>query len=87
MKFWSVLRVSLGAVAILAVASIGLAGDNKVSALARAAGDEGLQWCPCPKFLPQGCQIAVLQGNPAEKNSDILFRVPGGAKIPSHWHT
>jgi quercetin dioxygenase-like cupin family protein len=87
MKVWSVFRVSLIAIAILAIASIGLAGENKVSALARAVGDEGLQWGPCPEFLPQGCQIAVLQGNPAEKNSDIFFRVPGGSKIASHWHT
>lgn len=46
-----------------------------------------LKWGACPPFIPVGCQIAVLHGNPAENNSDIFFKVPGNFTIPHHWHT
>lgn len=54
---------------------------------AQAPGDPGLEWGPCPAFLPEGCEIAVLHGDPAQPNADIFFKVPGGAVIPRHTHT
>ena len=45
-----------------------------------------LNWVDCPEFMPAGCNIAVLNGDPATKNSDILFKVPANSNIPSHWH-
>ena len=56
-------------------------------ALAIPVQDAGLQWGPCPAFLPKGCEIAVLHGDPAKPNADVFFRVPGKAVIPGHWHT
>lgn len=56
-------------------------------ALARTAQDPALQWGPCPAFLPEGCAIAVLHGDPAKNNADIFFKVPADAPIPRHWHT
>lgn len=49
--------------------------------------DKNLEWGPCPEFMPEGCEIAVLHGDPAEKNSDIYFKVPANAQIPEHTHT
>ncbi|MEE3169664.1 MAG: cupin domain-containing protein [Pseudomonadota bacterium] len=49
--------------------------------------DPGLEWMPCPDFIPEGCQIAVLQGDPADTNLDIFFKVPGDFEIPPHFHT
>ena len=49
--------------------------------------DENLQWGPCPEFMPEGCEIAVLHGNPAENNADIFFKVLANADIPMHTHT
>lgn len=46
-----------------------------------------LEWGPCPDFMPEGCNIAVLQGDPAENNADIFFRVPENAMVPNHTHT
>ncbi len=46
-----------------------------------------VQWGGCPAFIGEGCQIAVLHGDPAKENLDILFKVPGDFKIPHHWHT
>ena len=64
------------------------AGDApKESALAIASKDPQLKWGPCPPFIPAGCQIAVLHGDPAKPNADIYFKVPAGFAIPEHWHT
>ena len=56
-------------------------------ALANSFGNPKLQWGPCPPFLPKGCGIAVLHGDPSKANVDVFFKVPGGASIPSHTHT
>ena len=45
-----------------------------------------MEWGVCPDFMPDGCNIAVLHGNPAEKNADIFFKVPANANIPMHTH-
>ncbi|TBW29178.1 cupin domain-containing protein [Gramella sp. KN1008] len=45
-----------------------------------------LNWGGCPEFMPAGCNIAVLHGDPAKTNSDILFKVPANSDIPLHWH-
>lgn len=55
--------------------------------LARTAGDAALQWGGCPDFMPKGCEIAVLHGDPAKSNADVFFKVPANAAIPRHWHT
>jgi quercetin dioxygenase-like cupin family protein len=51
------------------------------------ASDKAIQWGPCPDFLPKGCQIGVLHGDPAKPNADIFFKVPGKSKIAAHKHT
>jgi quercetin dioxygenase-like cupin family protein len=75
------LLIALGAASLAATAS---AQEPPVS---WTAGDAGLKWAPCPPFLPKGCQIAVLHGDPARPNVDIFFKVPANASIPRHWHT
>jgi quercetin dioxygenase-like cupin family protein len=55
--------------------------------LTRSAKDSRLKWGPCPPFLPKGCQIAVLHGDPAKDNADILLKVPANSVLPRHWHT
>ena len=56
-------------------------------ALTWNAEDPQLKWGPCPAFLPQGCGIAVLHGDPAKGNFDVFLRVPAKSSIPAHWHT
>jgi quercetin dioxygenase-like cupin family protein len=57
------------------------------AALSRTAQDAALQWGPCPDFMPKGCAISVLRGDPSKPNTDVFFRVPGKAEIARHWHT
>lgn len=51
------------------------------------AADPKLKWNPCPAFLPKGCGIAVLHGDPSKPNVDVFFKVPGKSTISQHWHT
>jgi hypothetical protein len=47
-----------------------------------------VQWGPAPPHLPAGAQIAVLEGNPAEKGALTLrLRFPANYSIPPHWHS
>jgi len=46
-----------------------------------------LKWGPCPDFIPKGCEIAVLHGDPSKANADIFFKVPANFNIPMHSHT
>ena len=56
--------------------------------LAMAATDPALKWGACPPvFTVPGCEIAVLHGDPARPNADLLLRIPGGYAIPPHRHT
>jgi quercetin dioxygenase-like cupin family protein len=55
--------------------------------ITRTAKDSALKWGPCPPFLPKGCEISVLNGDPAKNNADIFFKVPANTVIPRHWHT
>lgn len=62
------------------------AEENKKS-LVYSAGSENLEWGPCPDIFPVSCEIAVLQGSPEEKNTDIFFKIPPGTELLKHKHT
>jgi hypothetical protein len=49
--------------------------------------DSALQWGPCPDFFPEGCELAVIQGDPADLNADVLLRLPPNSTADHHWHT
>ncbi len=76
--------IAIAPAAFAATAEAEPAGEP---ALAKTVDDGGLQWGACPAFLPAGCGIAVLHGDPARPNVDILFKVPGHYDIPTHTHT
>jgi len=79
--------LSLPAVALLALSATAAAGPAAENSVARTHQDASLQWGPCPPFLPEGCGIAVLHGDPAKPNVDVFFKVPAGSKIAAHTHT
>ena len=56
-------------------------------AMTRSALDTQLQWAPCPAFMPKGCGLAVLHGDPAKPNADVFLRLPANTTIAEHWHT
>ena len=75
------------AISLLALSSSRAQSPASEPALARGAQDLGLTWGPCPEFMPKGCGIAVLHGDPGKPNADIFFKVPGGSEIAEHWHS
>jgi len=71
-----------------AVGSIALAQSTADEpAVTRTARHAQLKWGPCPAFLPKGCAIAVLHGDPAKDNVDVFFKVPGKSHVALHRHT
>ena len=73
------------------IALVGLLAGGAANAadapFARLATDTHLKWGGCPDFMPKGCQIAILHGDPAQANADVFFKVPGDSEIPRHWHS
>lgn len=74
-----------GAVLVGAVAVAQAPAQEKT--LTRSAQDAQLQWGPCPPFMPAGCGLAVLHGDPSKANADVFLKLPANAAIPEHWHT
>jgi quercetin dioxygenase-like cupin family protein len=85
------LRVAIWPLAMIASTSVALPlhaqTPEQEPAITWTADDSGLQWGPCPAFLPKGCRIAVLHGDPAKANVDVFFKVPANERLPLHWHT
>lgn len=77
-------------IAVLAATALALcapaAGAQQASE-AFVQNAEALEWSPCPGFMPTGCELAVLHGNPSQPNADIFIRLPGRSSIPRHWHS
>ncbi len=73
---------------LLLIASPANAGSPSAEpAISWTADDAELQWGACPDFLPAGCAIAVLHGDPSQPNVDVFFKLPARSGIPLHWHT
>jgi quercetin dioxygenase-like cupin family protein len=81
------LRSTLMAVLLLASSFAVVSVSAQEPPLSRDANDSRLKWGPCPPFLPRGCEIAVLHGDPAKNNADLFFKVPANSTLPRHWHT
>lgn len=75
----------VAALALLVLFGPALAGDDK--AFVREYDSAQIQWGPCPAFMPDSCGLAVLQGDPKKKNTDVLFRLRSDTTAPHHWHT
>lgn len=77
--------------AALLVGTSSYATDTKAQlgekAVAISSTDASLKWGECPAFLPKGCGIAVLHGDPAKHNADVFFKVPAKSDIALHWHS
>ncbi len=61
--------------------------NSSENSVAISANDPNLDWGPCPEFMPEGCNIAVLHGDPTKKNVDVFLKVPANSTIPKHTHT
>jgi quercetin dioxygenase-like cupin family protein len=83
----AMLRLSVCSLLAVVIASLSADASDQERAITWTADDSRLQWGPCPAFLPEGCRIAVLHGDPAKANADVLFKLPANSKLPLHWHS
>lgn len=83
----SKLQCSLLLVFMAAVSYANAQAPAQELALTRNANDAQLTWGGCPPFMPAGCGIAVLHGDPAKDNVDVFLKVPAKSTLPLHWHT
>lgn len=85
-----ILKIEVAMLFFLLMAGPGILAQDMVQkdrAIIKTHNDKDIEWGGCPDFMPEGCNIAVLHGDPAKKNSDILFRIPENAFVPNHTHT
>ena len=83
------LRLAASSAAALALAAAASAQEPAPAGeppLAIAADAASLQWGGCPPIFPGDCRIAVLHGDPARPNADVLLRVGPGYVLPPHRH-
>jgi mannose-6-phosphate isomerase-like protein (cupin superfamily) len=52
----------------------------------RTVESDQIQLGNCPEFMPESCEIAVLQGDPAKPDADVFFKMQGNTKVSNHWH-
>jgi quercetin dioxygenase-like cupin family protein len=84
------MSLRIPALAFLVALSLSMTSGQSIAEESPAANtfrDAQLKWGPCPAFMPKGCEIAVLHGDPASDNADVFFKIPANAKIPAHAHT
>ena len=65
-----------------------LIAANAHSAEKNVFTPDTMSYGPPPPFVPEGAQIAVLEGNPAAQTGDFTIRIkmPDGYRIAPHWH-
>lgn len=57
-------------------------------AFTRTTDDPRVEWGPCFEWMPEGCELAVVQAvDPAGRNADAFFKLPPGSTVVEHWHT
>ena len=81
------LLLTSGALATLLMGTVQAQAGDRETAFIRNHTDPEVMWGPCPAFLPRGCGLAVLHGDPAKQNADVLLKVPGGSVLAHHKHT
>lgn len=81
-------QIATAALIIASLWSYGEAAAQPPSPpLAIKVSDPSLKWGSCPPVFPGACEIAVLQGDPAKPNADIVLKVGPGYVLPRHKHT
>ncbi len=48
---------------------------------------DSVKWSPCRPDAPDGCEVAVLRGDPTKEPSDVLIRLPKSFVGVKHWHS
>ena len=79
---------SLLTIVIIAWIGPGAAAGQQAPGADVFASTKAIKWGAAPPVVPKGAQAAVLAGDPFKDGSEytLRLRMPGGYKIPPHWH-
>jgi hypothetical protein len=79
---------SLRTIVIIAWIGLGTAAGQRAPGADVFASTKAIKWGAAPPVVPKGAQAAVLAGDPFKDGSEytLRLRMPGGYKIPPHWH-
>jgi hypothetical protein len=84
----SITRFLTALLASLAITLMAVAGPVFGQSTHVLVPADKVQWGPAPPVFPAGAQIAVLEGNPAEKGPITLrLKFPANYNIAPHWHS
>lgn len=74
-------------VSILAFAQGAKPAESAASKHVLVTADQ-VKWGPGPPSMPPGAQMAVMDGDPAQKGVPFVIRakLPDGYRVPPHWH-
>lgn len=81
------IMMSLVVAAIAASPVVLAAQDREETPLALKATDPSLNWGPCPPVFPGACELAVVRGDPAKPNADVMLRIAPAYVLPRHRHS
>jgi mannose-6-phosphate isomerase-like protein (cupin superfamily) len=84
-RFASSLIIACGAA--LALGATATAAAEPSQPIKIDYDDPALEWGGCPEGFPEGCGLAVLQGDPARPNADVFLRLSPDTGLAHHWHT
>jgi quercetin dioxygenase-like cupin family protein len=79
--------IAIVSLAVVVCGAVSVRGQAPEPALNTFLKDPKIAWGPCPDILPAGCQIAVLHGDPAKPNADVLLKLPGKSAFRKHRHS
>ena len=82
-------HVALAAALLVAAAPAvhAQAGPSAKPPAKPAATRSALHWGPAPAVFPKGAKMAVVSGDPSKaENFVVELSMPGGYKIPPHFH-
>lgn len=83
----AIILVTLISTSIAGAQSAAQSGAAAEKPHAIVATPSAIQWGAAPAILPAGAQLAVLEGNPAEKGEFTMrLSMPDGYRIPPHFH-
>jgi quercetin dioxygenase-like cupin family protein len=77
-------RVILLIAVLFLIAPVGAAAQAAPKAKPKTAA---LKWGPAPAVFPKGAKMAVVSGDPGKAGEFVIqLSMPGGYKIPPHFH-
>lgn len=80
---YRILRVAAAAAAATAIALPSVASAQQEYTVVSA---DSVEWGPAPDIMPEGAELAVLVGDPAEEGIYVMrVRLPDGTEVAPHW--